>query len=227
MRFRAGRCRFPGGNLCVIDPLELDPATAAANKRERHIRFHVVELPAMRVLAFGLMAAAGYLHNAIVRTLPIQPRLDAGAFALVVAAYCLGTWILLKRYYRPESRVSLGTVAGRRPGPRRHRAAARAIGRAQSRAPAGRGRQPRQGRVSREHESRDPHAAQRHDRDDGPAARHQADDGAARLRPHGPHVGRAPALGHQPHPGLLEDRGRASRDRTRGVQRRYSTEVRS
>jgi two-component system sensor histidine kinase/response regulator len=94
----------------VIDPLELDPATAAANRRARHVRFNVVELPAMRALAFGLMAAAAFLHNAIVSSLTIQPRMGTDAFALVAAAYCFGSWILLKRYYRPEGRISLGTA---------------------------------------------------------------------------------------------------------------------
>jgi signal transduction histidine kinase/CheY-like chemotaxis protein len=94
----------------VIDPLELDPVIAAANKRERHVRFNVVELPAMRVLGFTLIALAAYLHNAVLTDLAIQPRLSIQAFVAMTAAYCLGSWLVLRWCYRPETGLPLGTV---------------------------------------------------------------------------------------------------------------------
>ena len=94
----------------MIDPLELDPAAAEANKRRRHVRFNVVELPAMRAVGFSLMAVAAYLHNALLTSVEIRPPLGVGAFVVISTTYCLASWLLLRRFYRPESRISLGTI---------------------------------------------------------------------------------------------------------------------
>jgi signal transduction histidine kinase/CheY-like chemotaxis protein len=93
----------------VIDPLELDPAAALANKRARHLRFHTVELPAMRVVGFALMVAAAAVHNAVL-TLDAVPRLTAWGFAGVTAVYCAASWILLRAYYDPDGRLPLAAV---------------------------------------------------------------------------------------------------------------------
>ena len=79
---------------------------------------------------------------------------------------------------------------------------------------AGSGRgEPRQEHVPRDHESRDPHADERHHRHDRPAARHRPRSRAARLRRDDPRQRRLAADDPQRHPRLLQDRGRQARHR--------------
>ena len=109
--------------------------------------------------------------------------------------------------------------------PRHHRAQAGGAGFA-GREGGGRSGQPRQEHVSGEHESRDPHAAQRRDRHDRTAASDALQPRATRLSDDGPRFRRSRSWRHQRHPGLLQDRsGQAgARDSARstcGMARRH------
>ena len=79
----------------------------------------------------------------------------------------------------------------------------------------GRGREPRQERVPRQRQPRGPHADERDHRADAAHAGDRPDARAAREPRHGEGLGRLAAPGHQRHPRLLEDRGRAPRARQR------------
>ena len=72
-------------------------------------------------------------------------------------------------------------------------------------------RRPRQVRVSRRDEPRDPDAAQRRHRHDGRARDDAARGRSARGTRHHPRLGRRALGRHHGHPGLLEDRGRPRR----------------
>ena len=79
---------------------------------------------------------------------------------------------------------------------------------------ARRGRQPREERVPRQHEPRDPHADERRPRHDRAGARHATLHARAARVP-GDRASRRPTRcwHHQRHPRLLEDRGRQARPR--------------
>ena len=72
----------------------------------------------------------------------------------------------------------------------------------------GRGRGPHQGRVSGQHEPRNPHAHERGDRHDPPDAQDRAAAAPARLHAQDHGLRAAPAGHHQRHSGCLQNRGR-------------------
>ena len=103
--------------------------------------------------------------------------------------------------------------------PRPHRSQERRIGpRAGPR--RGRGGQPGQERVPRQHEPRDPHADERHHRHDGTPARLGINARAAGIARPRDGVGRISDDGHQRHPRLLQGRGGKTRTRPDRVQPR-------
>ena len=96
-----------------------------------------------------------------------------------------------------------GAGTGRR-APRSARQGAR------DRQEAGRGSDPRERRVSRQHEPRNPHADERHHRDDRSGARDRPHERPARLSPHRQELERSASDARQRHPRLLENRGAAA-----------------
>ena len=101
--------------------------------------------------------------------------------------------------------------------------AAAVAGRAESRQGRRREGQPRQERVPRQHEPRDPHPDERHHRHDRAGARHRPYPRAARLPRNGQALGRLAPDGDQRHPRLLEDRGRQARPGVHGPATSTST----
>ncbi len=73
---------------------------------------------------------------------------------------------------------------------------------------AGGGCKPRQERVSRQYEPRDPHPHERRHRHDRARSGNQPHAGTARISLHREALRRIPALDHQRDPGLLQDRSR-------------------
>ena len=76
---------------------------------------------------------------------------------------------------------------------------------------AGRGRKPRQVRVSRQYEPRNPHTDERGSRNDGPAARNRAGRRAAQIRRDDPGIRGSSAYRRERCPGFLEAGGRQVR----------------
>ena len=108
---------------------------------------------------------------------------------------------------RPAADASRARRSGVTPGTTRQRAGGRQA--------AGRGRHRGEERLPRQHEPRDPHAAQRHSRHGGAGAADAPHRRTARVPRHHQVVRRGAARGHQRHSRLLEDRSAAARPRAR------------
>ena len=89
--------------------LALDPAQAERQRRERDVHTNTHDIPISRAAGFTLIALIGVpLHN-----VAILGAFDARAFwtyFAVAEVYALGSWLLLRRFYRPDARVDLGYV---------------------------------------------------------------------------------------------------------------------
>ena len=90
----------------VTSTQDLRRDDAEARRRERAVRLNTVAVPVGRAVGFGLLLVGIPLHN-----LALLGAFDAGpyaAFAAAVAAYVVATWLVLRRFYRPDARFDLG-----------------------------------------------------------------------------------------------------------------------
>ncbi|MGH9143603.1 MAG: hypothetical protein ACRD2I_20900, partial [Vicinamibacterales bacterium] len=87
----------------------LDPETTVAEKRSRERRFHLVEVPRLRMLGFVILTILVVLHEVFSTGQPDwQAPIRIGAVLLV---YALASWLVLRLFFesaRPF--VNLGTL---------------------------------------------------------------------------------------------------------------------
>jgi signal transduction histidine kinase/CheY-like chemotaxis protein len=98
-----------GLDLSSSTGLDIDPIVAERNKAERHRRFNVVELPRIRAFGFTLLAAASALHRALI-PVTTHPRMGVPMLVAALGAYCLLSWLAIRRWYRPIGRVTVENV---------------------------------------------------------------------------------------------------------------------
>ena len=87
-------------------PIELDPEMAARLKRERDNRLHTQQIPLLRLVGFAFFAAGVGVHNWLIDghvSWPVVVR-----FAILVIAYSLLSWLVLKRFYGRTGWLNLG-----------------------------------------------------------------------------------------------------------------------
>ena len=121
-----------GLDLSSTTGLDIDPVVAERNKAERHRRFNMVELPRIRAFGFALLAAATALHRALI-PVTSHPRIGVPMLMVVLGAYSLLSWLAIRRWYRPASRLSIENIVlllDPMPRPVGFAALARAVGRA-------------------------------------------------------------------------------------------------
>jgi signal transduction histidine kinase len=87
--------------------VDLDPEEAERSKLGRARQLNVVDIPRLRLIGFTLLAIGVPLHNRFV--LGKADWTEAAAFAVLVLAYALLSWLVLARWYG-RAPVDLGTV---------------------------------------------------------------------------------------------------------------------
>jgi len=85
----------------------LDPAQTAREKRRREHRFHVVEVPRLRLLGFGFITLLASLHEWLAPRADWRLPIEVAAWLL---AYGLGSWAVLAVFYDRVERPNLGVV---------------------------------------------------------------------------------------------------------------------
>ncbi len=86
----------------------LDPVEAERRKQRRLIKFHTSQVPRLRVLGMGILAALVVLHDAGLRLPP-----GAGTPLPLLAAlglYTLFSWLVLRHSYARVRAIDLGTL---------------------------------------------------------------------------------------------------------------------
>jgi signal transduction histidine kinase/DNA-binding response OmpR family regulator len=95
----------------VAEPLDssflLDPEQTARQKRRREHRFHVVEVPGLRLLGFALLTALVCLHEVFAPVPNWRLPLTLGAWLLV---YSLVSWAVLRALYEKVAWPNLGIL---------------------------------------------------------------------------------------------------------------------
>lgn len=86
--------------------LDLDPVVAARRQRIRAIRFHTLEVPALRLAGCLLLLGLVALHGRFLLSDMEWPLFRA--FALITVAYALGSWWILRWFYSRIRRFDLG-----------------------------------------------------------------------------------------------------------------------
>ncbi len=87
----------------------LDPETTVADKRSRERRFHLVDVPRLRILGFVILTILVVLHEVFSTAQPDwQVPIRIGVVLLV---YALASWLVLHLYFeRAKPFVNLGTL---------------------------------------------------------------------------------------------------------------------
>ena len=96
---------MPDPSILTAKHLTTDPAVQKMQRRRRKIRLNTHVLPMNRVIGLNLLLVTIPVHNALLRG-----SVDWGAlgwFALLVQLYVVGSWLVLRRFYRPEARIDL------------------------------------------------------------------------------------------------------------------------
>ncbi|WP_420456397.1 sensor histidine kinase [Rubrivirga sp.] len=93
----------------VTSTRDLRSADEAEQRRlDRAVRLNTVAVPVGRAVGFTLLLVGIPLHNGL-----IVGAFDLGsfvAFAVAVEVYVVATWLVLRRFYRPDARLDLGLV---------------------------------------------------------------------------------------------------------------------
>jgi signal transduction histidine kinase len=88
--------------------LELDPVKAEAAKRRRAYQLHVVEIPYLRLIGFGLLSLCIYLHNRFI--FGHVSWKEIGFFVCFTFIYSLLSWGALYLFFDRTTKVNLGVV---------------------------------------------------------------------------------------------------------------------
>jgi signal transduction histidine kinase/CheY-like chemotaxis protein len=88
--------------------IDVDPEVARRNKARRDRRFNVVVLPSLRLAGLLLLALLVTIYGWV---MPGSVSWQgAAAFLVVVLAYSLGSWAVLRRWYVPGAKPDLAVV---------------------------------------------------------------------------------------------------------------------
>ncbi len=88
--------------------IDLDPEAAQRHKAQRAYRLHVVEIPVLRLVGFGILAIMVFLHNhLILQTFSWDAFATMGAILL---GYSLLSWGVLYLWFDDRHRLNLGVV---------------------------------------------------------------------------------------------------------------------
>src|SRR6266699_636071 len=85
----------------------LDPEQTAQQKRRRERHFHVVEVPALRLLGFAIITLLVCLHELLSPPVHWRVPIAIGGWLLV---YGLASWAALYLFYAKVARPNLGVV---------------------------------------------------------------------------------------------------------------------
>jgi signal transduction histidine kinase/CheY-like chemotaxis protein len=85
----------------------LDPEQTAQQKRRRERHFHVVEVPALRLLGFAIITLLVYLHELLSPPVHWRVPITIGGWLLV---YGVASWATLYLFYGKVARPNLGVV---------------------------------------------------------------------------------------------------------------------
>lgn len=88
--------------------LELDPAKAEAAKSERAYQLHVVEIPYLRLIGFGLLGVGVYLHNRYI--LGEVSWKEIGVFLCFTFTYAVLSWGALYLFFDKATKINLGVL---------------------------------------------------------------------------------------------------------------------
>ncbi len=86
----------------------LDPSEAAREKVAKAYRFHVVQIPTLRVIGMGMVTLFVFLHNVYLP--PTLPWQNARHFLLIATLYSGVSWACLYAGYRHVTWFNLGTL---------------------------------------------------------------------------------------------------------------------
>jgi signal transduction histidine kinase/ActR/RegA family two-component response regulator len=93
--------------LATTDLFYPDAGQSEVQKRQREHHFHVVEVPALRLMGFSIMTLLVFLRQAFV-----PGDTDSRPFVLgaIVVTYSLASWAVLYAFFDKVKRVHLGTL---------------------------------------------------------------------------------------------------------------------
>jgi signal transduction histidine kinase len=99
----------PGGQGPQLGvEIELDPESIERKRAERRYTLNVIEIPGYRAVAYLVLLAAIMVHNRLVMGAVDWPSIVR--FSLLVAAYCVISWLALYLLYTRVRIVDLGDV---------------------------------------------------------------------------------------------------------------------
>lgn len=90
----------------IITKLELDPIKAEAAKKRRAYHLHVVEIPYLRLMGFGLLSVVIWLHNRYI--LGHFSWENVSSFFYVLFGYGIASWTALYLFFDKLSKFNLG-----------------------------------------------------------------------------------------------------------------------
>jgi len=88
--------------------LELDPEHVSRKRAERRRYLNVVQVPALRIFGFGLLAVGVVLHNRLIQGSVHWPSMLH--FTLIVMAYSLISWLVLRTFFDRVHFMDLGDL---------------------------------------------------------------------------------------------------------------------
>jgi len=91
-----------------FDPGAVDPREAERSRAARDVRLNTIEVPRLRLLGFTFVAVGVALHDAFV--LPRLGLWGSLVAAAVFEAYCVLSWLALRRFYARLRPFDLGLV---------------------------------------------------------------------------------------------------------------------
>src|SRR5262249_30204002 len=71
--------------------------------------YSVIQGPTIRAIGCGMLLLAAALHNWLI-PLHSHPRMGLLGLTTALTTYCVGSWVWIRRCYRPESAMSLATI---------------------------------------------------------------------------------------------------------------------
>lgn len=98
----------PGARELVLEERAASGGEDGRRREERLYRLNVRIIPALRALGLTLVIAGVVLHNALVTGEVAWG--EVAAFAVASSVYGLVSWIVLKRWYRPDAAIDLGVA---------------------------------------------------------------------------------------------------------------------
>jgi signal transduction histidine kinase len=87
-----------------------EEAAARERKRQREVRYHTRQIPALRLLGMALLALVALADQRYIRRADSVAWLRYDWFTAGMAVYCLGSWLVLRRFFARCTALNLGTL---------------------------------------------------------------------------------------------------------------------